>query len=392
MTSNADTEEQGGELVTDRRGVLRRAGLMAAGAAAGGTALALTNAAPASAAPGVFTGNPAVNASGTGGDGVSATTDTNGATAVYGHVSQKDAHGVFGRNTSGLPGTGMGVGADATGSGTALVATSVDGVAVLATSSGGGVAIHASSAALGTAVDAIADSGFAVNALSMGTAVNAFSTGGDAVTADSDAGSAVIANAQKYGITTAGAVADLRLAGGGSPPPARGDGHIAGELTCDGNGHVWLCIVTGSPGRWIRLAGDDTTDTIAAGALTMLRSPTRCYDSRSGYPPLSGGGPKGALTGGSQRAIDTSNNNTHVPLGATAVLVNLTVTNTSPAGFLALYSNALPAWPGTSSINWDRTGQSTANLSVVAIDASRKLKAYANTTTDFLIDVLGYYG
>ena len=97
------------------------------------------------------------------------------------------------------------------------------------------------------------------------------------------------------------------------------------------------------------------------------------------------------LTGGSQRTIDTKNNSSGVPTGATAVLVNLTVTNTSPAGYLALYSNALAHWPGTSTINWDHPNQSIANSAIVAVDANAQLKAYANTNTDLLIDVIGYY-
>lgn len=168
-----------------------------------------------------------------------------------------------------------------------------------------------------------------------------------------------------------------------TPPPSRTDAHRVGEMD-NVNGDLWWCVVAGSPGIWRKVSGP-----AAAGQLHVLASPTRCYDSRPNLP--TGGGAKGPLGGGTQRTIDTKNNNTGVPVGATAVLVNVTVTNTSPAGFLALYSNALASWPGISTINWDHAGQSTANSAVVAVDASAQLKAFANANTDFLIDIVGYY-
>lgn len=386
-TGDAEPSEMRRDVVTDRRSMLRHAGVLAAGAVAGGTALAVASASPAAAAPGSFTGAPAVTANGTGGDGLVATTDTNGDSGVYGYVSQKDSHGVFGRNTSGLPGTGMGVGADASGAGNALVSTSADGIAVAAAAFGTGQAVNAQSHGNST----ITMQARAYGTASIGlNSVGSTDTGGTGVLAVSG-GLGIDANGGTFGVLATGGKADLRLVAVGTPPPTRSDSHVAGELTCDVNYHVWLCVLGGTPGTWVRLGGDATPSTTAAGSLTMLQSPIRCYDSRGGYPPAAGGGPKGPLAGGTQRTIDTTNNASGVPLGATAVLVNLTVTNTSPAGFLALYSNGLASWPGTSSINWDHPGQSIANLSVVSVDANAKLKAYANTATDFLIDVLGYY-
>jgi hypothetical protein len=50
------------------------------------------------------------------------------------------------------------------------------------------------------------------------------------------------------------------------------------------------------------------------------------------------------------RTVDLAHG-TGVPKTATAVLTNLTVTNTAGAGFLAMFSAAV-SYPGNSSINW----------------------------------------
>jgi len=112
-----------------------------------------------------------------------------------------------------------------------------------------------------------------------------------------------------------------------------------------------------------------------AGQPSVLPSTIRIYDSRNGFAPL--GVTKGQLANGAVRVIDTTFGGA-VPAGASAALVNLTVTNTSPAGFLALFANGI-SWPGNSSINWDHANQSIANLAVVALDATAKLQARVNT-------------
>ena len=60
------------------------------------------------------------------------------------------------------------------------------------------------------------------------------------------------------------------------------------------------------------------------------------------------------------------------PAGATAVMVNLTIVSQSPAGFLSAFRNGV-AWPGNSSVNWERQGQVIANSAVVAVDGDGPL-------------------
>lgn len=190
------------------------------------------------------------------------------------------------------------------------------------------------------------------------------------------------------GMLVGGSHSAMKIQNTGSTPQGRADQHYRGELIVDAGGTLWYCTASGTPGTWRRLSG---TGANAAGSLTILPSTVRCYDSRPASPPA-GGGTKGPLGGAVTRLIDTTNNSTGVPAGATAVLVNLTATNTSAAGFLALFKAGV-AWPGNSSINWDHAGQSIANLAVVAVDATDRIAAYCATGAfcDFIIDVIGYY-
>ena len=78
---------------------------------------------------------------------------------------------------------------------------------------------------------------------------------------------------------------------------------------------------------------------------------------------------------------------------ADGVLLNLTVTETDAAGFLAVYSSALATPPGTSSINWSITGQNLANMTVSAVASeSVKVQCGGGGSTHFVIDVIGVYG
>lgn len=315
-----------------RRAVLRGAGVAAAGAVAGGVASVVAPADPAAA----NSGNNFVL-------GVANTATTPTAIAVSGVTSY--GLGVTDVSLGAFPRSGA-ISGHTSGDFTSGVFGYDNG-----SGSGAGVAARSEN---GTALDAYGESGIAV-------------------VAQSAQGTALVLNGR----------VEAWFVPSNSAVPTRAESFTAGQMHCDNNRDLWFCVASGTPGTWRKVAGPAT-----AGSLHPLAAPVRCYDSRPIAP--AGGGPKGVLVGGTQRTIDTKNL-TGVPAGATAVLVNLTVTNTSPAGFLALYSNALSAWPGTSNINWDHAGQTVANTALVAVDASAQLKAYAPTNTDFLIDVIGYY-
>ena len=174
-----------------------------------------------------------------------------------------------------------------------------------------------------------------------------------------------------------------------TPPPDRAIAYDSGTLAVSSDGSreqlsVWLCTNSGTPGTWRKLAGADS-----AGAFHVLPSTIRVYDSRPGKAPL--GVVKGPLGSAQTRTVDATLGGA-VPVGATAALVNLTIVDTSATGFLALHRNGI-AWPGNSTINWSAAGTVLANSAVVALDAQARLavKCSTDSSTHFVIDVVGYY-
>jgi hypothetical protein len=78
-----------------------------------------------------------------------------------------------------------------------------------------------------------------------------------------------------------------------------------------------------------------------------------------------------------------------VPSGASAVVINVTVTNTSGASFLTVFPTGVPA-PVASNLNWI-AGQTVPNLVQVALGTGGKVSVYNQVgTTDVIFDVAGY--
>ena len=103
-------------------------------------------------------------------------------------------------------------------------------------------------------------------------------------------------------------------------------------------------------------------------------------------------GPKSKVVG-SRNDLSLAANGSGVPTsGVIGAMVSLTVTNTSslPGSFLAIFKNGL-VYPGTSSINWFGGNQTLAVTTVTAVDAASKVALFSSSSTDVIIDVLGYY-
>ncbi|WP_043475751.1 hypothetical protein [Kitasatospora sp. MBT66] len=86
-----------------------------------------------------------------------------------------------------------------------------------------------------------------------------------------------------------------------------------------------------------------------------------------------------------------------VPADATAVVVNVTATNTTAAGYLTVRRDgAVPGAPVTSTLNFE-AGETVSNMITVAVDprganSSPQINVYNNAgTTDVVVDILGYY-
>jgi hypothetical protein len=175
-----------------------------------------------------------------------------------------------------------------------------------------------------------------------------------------------------------------------APPRTRADDHIAGEIYFDDDQSLWLCTAPGTPGTWVRITG-----TGSAGALQVLPSPVRVYDTRPGAPPTTVG-PKTPLATGVPRGdIALGTNGSTVPTDATAAIISVTVTNTtggSPSGpaYLGLYANGA-SYTGTSNINWTSPGSTIAVTTTTALGAGATIAAFASHPTDLIIDVIAYH-
>ncbi len=190
------------------------------------------------------------------------------------------------------------------------------------------------------------------------------------------------AGVNSTGLRGYGARANLELQAAGVPAPQRAVAHLLGELVEDSTGDLWLCVVAGNPGTWRKVGGPATS-----GQLHLLDAPVRIYDTRPGAAPLTVL-PKTPLVANTARTVDATGNTSGVPTAATGVLINITVTQGTAAGFLTAWPQG--AWPGTSSINWS-AGQTIATTTVTRCGPSATFLVLANSATDFLVDVIGYY-
>jgi hypothetical protein len=170
--------------------------------------------------------------------------------------------------------------------------------------------------------------------------------------------------------------------------------HVPGELYADLDGTLWFAVpaTPGSTGvRWVKLAG-----TSAAGAYHAI-TPSRAYDSRKTAYTLNG-----PLAPNTSRVVSLADSHTTegvlitanvVPVGATAAQVNVTVSSPSNKNFLAVAAGDAASTP-TSLLNWDLGVTQIANSITVPLDATRQIKVFCGDqagSTDFIVDVFGYY-
>ncbi|MEU8840512.1 hypothetical protein AB0D97_15480 [Streptomyces roseus] len=114
-------------------------------------------------------------------------------------------------------------------------------------------------------------------------------------------------------------------------------------------------------------------------------NPSRFLDTREGL-----GGPRGQVAGQGTIGVRMTGNG-GVPYGATAVALNVTVTNPREDGHLTVYPSGGAA-PSTSNLNF-RGGQTVANSVIVPVgaDGSIKIRNGAWKGADVIVDVVGYY-
>jgi hypothetical protein len=113
--------------------------------------------------------------------------------------------------------------------------------------------------------------------------------------------------------------------------------------------------------------------------------PARILDTRTG----TGGVPVAPLGANATLTVPVVGRGGVPATGVGAVVLNVTVTNTSVPSFLTVYPAEDPR-PTTSNLNWT-SGQTTPNLVQVAVRRSGQLAIYnAYGSTDVVFDVAGY--
>jgi streptogramin lyase len=122
-------------------------------------------------------------------------------------------------------------------------------------------------------------------------------------------------------------------------------------------------------------------DGSGAGARYTPTAPTRVLDSRLAPGPWDG-----KLAAGAPRDLALSG----LPADATAVIANVTVTNSTDASYLTVWPAGV-ARPTASNLNF-AAGETIPNLAVVPIGAERKISFATNVgATDVVVDVVGWF-
>lgn len=141
-------------------------------------------------------------------------------------------------------------------------------------------------------------------------------------------------------------------------------------------------IIVGSmAGGWLAQHVESAS---AAGAIGPLPAgyvplnPGRIFDSR-GWDAAS---PNPLLPGGSRITINTGEP------GVTAVAVNITVTDTTAAGFVSAWAQG--DWPGTSVLNSSGPNQTVANFVFVPVAPDGSFQIFTQKPIHLVIDLMGY--
>ena len=141
---------------------------------------------------------------------------------------------------------------------------------------------------------------------------------------------------------------------------------------------------------------------VTASAYTPL-TPYRICDTRANNPSNLSGldltqcegktlGPNSSLTIQAAGTNPSGATSGGVPTNASAVVLNVTVTNTTATSYLTAYPAGLSSPPIVSDLNWTQ-GDTVPNLVVVNVSSSGQVAFYNSLgSTDLIVDVLGYYG
>ncbi len=168
---------------------------------------------------------------------------------------------------------------------------------------------------------------------------------------------------------------------------------VPGMIQADATGNIWFCVKAATqiaPPVWQQIGGP----TVAGGFHAL--TPGRVYDSRVAAPT------PGAIKSGGTRTVSVANRRSlvdgsvaqadFVPAGATAITCNVTVVNTTAQGFLAINPGGNTT-VNAAAANWSAANQILNNGASLTLNGNREVTVIAGGggTTDFILDVTGYY-
>jgi hypothetical protein len=215
----------------------------------------------------------------------------------------------------------------------------------------------------------------------IGTYGFAYGVGAAGAYGGSDSGFGVLAESfDGVALAAIGTGRIWQLAATPGGPPTTGN-HSGGEQIRDDKGDMYICIASGSPGKWRKVAAGIPG---VSGAINFLANPIRLLDTRTGSAWVAGSIHTLQVTGVSVSGVS-------VPIGAIGVIGNVTVVGPTGSGDLRLYPGATA--PNTSSINF-ASGQIIANGVTVGLNGSGKFNIKvdlpAGTHTHVLFDASGF--
>lgn len=116
-------------------------------------------------------------------------------------------------------------------------------------------------------------------------------------------------------------------------------------------------------------------------------APSRVFDTR---PGSQGAGPKGVVAAGESIDVQVAGEAGVPPVGVTAVVMNITATESLGAGFITAWPAGEPR-PLASSLNLTTARQTRPNLVTVPVGAGGKVSIFSESGTHLLGDIAGYY-
>lgn len=193
-----------------------------------------------------------------------------------------------------------------------------------------------------------------------------------------------------YGVKASGGMAQMAI----TPKAAAGPSSPHEDLITKGG----IAYDDTTDRMWVKVSGSEwrvLSGVATAGAFHPI-DPSRVYDSRkpSSNPLATGQSRTISVADRIDVATGAVVQTNIVPAGATAIAYNVTIVHTVGSnGFLAINpgGNAVVA---ASIINWFGSGQVSANSSQVKLNATRQITVICGgngTSTNFVIDVVGYY-